>query len=997
MSSDKRTDAMDENESTIDAKPETGWSMDPLPKREATSKSSRSEGIFEFPDIDGFLIEGELGKGAHGQVFKAIDMSLLEPVAIKVLNPIASKESHLRERFEREIKAYHSLKDGHVIQLRTHGRITQGVYKDCPYVIMEFMDGGTFGDWMIRFPAKSKESLQASVKVLVDVCKGLTYLHKQNIVHRDLKPDNILLAELDANAEGQVQPGQIRLSDFGLIANLSDERDLSRTGMGAGTPAYMSPEQFVDSKNITPASDQYAIGVMLYQLLCNRRPWQTSTEEQEPCGVIEAKALSKTPCPPPSSTSSMKIDKQLKEVCLRCLEINPQDRYPNTGSLARNLENWLRGEPIEDERNRLRLWCRRHILHPIKRQPGRSLAGFLSACVFLAMICGALYLLAVKYRELAQGSAEMRAQAFKEPQKAWKELESQTLKFEKEKKKLRDSLDKKDREIHQLREDTNTTFRKRFSNLEIADRLHSNGQNRLALEYLARCTRETRGVGYRVLLEKIIGSQIPQQSAENSNPALINLEDLDRELEKKSDIFNYVDMKAYGMKRIDVIACSDDATRLYTVGSSGLAVGLDLNTGRVVEAELNKFNLGDACVFNVSENSAFLIGENDTVVELPFNEKSREIDLAEVLARPLNGIGGVFWALSNSSGKEARILKSKDFQSVSIADTRTGANEFQVLCVRPTPDGNDKDDELIRKSRRMQSHFERLASDESIGGDSSLFKRFDVAGESDGLFHFDFTFAYGPEFSRDGNVLMVRVSQDTGWIGLIDALDGKNISWIEIESDCDVAFADEMGDSLVAISASRPNAIDFYCAHSGRRYLSHEFVNRPCSLSFSMSGHIVVGHDDGQVSLVGNRHTEYAEVLLPHHEDVASVSLSPAGKLLATIDATGRLRIWDIESESIKWDYFYEGRTFASVSFEGDGSVLASFSEHELIDSEIFFEVLDFYDAVRIDIASGETEELDDSPIQDELRKSSLSAASQDGRLRAHAVGKAILLVGQPR
>lgn len=325
---------------------------------------------FEFPDIDGYVIELQLGEGAHGQVFKAIDMSLQKPVAIKVLNPIASKESHLRERFEREIKAYHSLKDGHVIQLRSHGRITHGAYKNCPYVIMEFMDGGTFGDWMNRMPAKSKEPLRVSVEILVGVCKGLSYIHKQNIVHRDLKPDNILLAELNENAEGQVQPGQVRISDFGLIANLAECRDLSRTGMGAGTPAYMSPEQFVDSKNVTPASDQYAIGVMLYQLLCNRRPWQSSSDEQEPQGMIEAKAISKTPCPPPSS-SARKLDSQLKEVCLRCLEPTPEERYANVDQLRESLKAWLNGDIDPHSRSWIKRTWRTNILHPIKRRPGR--------------------------------------------------------------------------------------------------------------------------------------------------------------------------------------------------------------------------------------------------------------------------------------------------------------------------------------------------------------------------------------------------------------------------------------------------------------------------------------------------------------------------------------------------------------------------------------------------------------------------------------------------
>lgn len=365
-----------QNENLPDSQPRLD-----LPNRNA--EHSKSDfGAFEFPDIDGYVIESKLGEGAHGRVFKAIDMSLRKPVAIKVLNPISSGDEHLRERFDRELKAYHSLKDGHIIQLRSYGRATTGAYKNCPYIIMEFMDGGTLGKWMSRFPATSKASLRSSIEILVEVCKGLEYLHEHNIVHRDLKPDNILLAELAQNPEGQPKAGQVRLCDFGLIANLNEDRDLSRTGMGAGTPAYMSPEQFVDSKHITPASDQYAIGVMLYQLLCTRRPWQSSADEPEPQGVLEAELSSKTPCPPPSSSAG-KVDARLREICLRCLEPNPTERYENVSHLRESLEAWLNDEIDPHTRSWLKRTWRTRVLHPIRRRPGR----FLTAVAALIFMC----------------------------------------------------------------------------------------------------------------------------------------------------------------------------------------------------------------------------------------------------------------------------------------------------------------------------------------------------------------------------------------------------------------------------------------------------------------------------------------------------------------------------------------------------------------------------------------------------------------------------------
>lgn len=347
--------------------------MSELPTNKPFSDGDEDEDNFlEFPNIDGYLVQQQLGQGAYGRVFKAIDTSVSAPVAIKVLNPIASQKKDLRERFDREIKAYYAVRDSRIVQPRNHGVISQGVYRGCPFVVMEYMDGGSFESWLLDHPTGSMSALRVAVQVLIQVCEGLMHLHESEIVHRDLKPANILLAGVAINSDGTRYPKQVRIADFGLAAFLGQSRELSKTGMGAGTPAYMSPEQFVDAKNITPASDQYAIGVMLYQLLCSRRPWQSSAEESEAPGILEVKARSKILPPPPSSSTS-KIDKQLKKVCLRCLEPKPEDRYRDAEELAEDLRKWMRGETIADPGNPIRWFYHRQVAQPIKRNPGRFL------------------------------------------------------------------------------------------------------------------------------------------------------------------------------------------------------------------------------------------------------------------------------------------------------------------------------------------------------------------------------------------------------------------------------------------------------------------------------------------------------------------------------------------------------------------------------------------------------------------------------------------------
>jgi serine/threonine protein kinase len=365
------------------------WSSDALPSLNSPSvKSSRMED-YSYPDIEGYVIQAELGHGGQGRVFKALDLAVREPVAIKVLSPNARWSRVARERFDREIKTYHRLRDGHLIQPRSHGTIVQGEFKDCPYVVMEYMDGGTLEQWMRHEGAHSKEHLRGTIRILVEVCKGLEYLHQHGVIHRDLKPQNVLLAEISNESEGTPFPRQIRLSDFGLVTSLGNAPSLSVTGMGVGTPAYMSPEQFVDAKNITPASDQYSMGVMLYQALCQRRPWQADANIPEERGIIEARAHSKS-IPPDPTQWVRRVDRQLKEICMRCLEPLPPDRYDHVRHLRQSLEAWLEGDIDPHTRSWLKRFWRQRISRPIRRAPSLFLATWIGAILIFTLSLGVL-------------------------------------------------------------------------------------------------------------------------------------------------------------------------------------------------------------------------------------------------------------------------------------------------------------------------------------------------------------------------------------------------------------------------------------------------------------------------------------------------------------------------------------------------------------------------------------------------------------------------------
>ena len=210
----------------------------------------------KIPDIGKYHILELVGEGAMGVVYKARDSVLDRTVAVKVMNDAIARQDELRTRFLREAQAAASLQHPNVVSIYDLGEVDGHLY-----IAMEFVQGA---DLEALMRTHEPLSLQEKLDIVIDILSGLAYAHKRGIVHRDVKPANIRIAE----------DGRAKLMDFG-VAHLTSSK-LTSTGASLGTPVYMSPEQITGGKS-TPATDVFAVGAVLYELLTGCKPFDSQT------------------------------------------------------------------------------------------------------------------------------------------------------------------------------------------------------------------------------------------------------------------------------------------------------------------------------------------------------------------------------------------------------------------------------------------------------------------------------------------------------------------------------------------------------------------------------------------------------------------------------------------------------------------------------------------------------------------------------------------------
>lgn len=285
-----------------------------------------------------YVLLGEIARGSTGVVFRARQVSLNRVVAVKILRDAALLSSPAEERrFRAEAEAAAGLDHPGIVPIYEVGR-----HEGRGYFSMKLIEGGT-----LQFHSGEFREPRNAAALMAKVARAVHHAHQKGILHRDLKPGNILL---DRNGEPLV-------ADFGTARQLGVESGLTYTGQIIGTPHYMAPEQARgENRGLTPASDIYSLGAILYELLAGRRAFDGDTM------LTLLKQVTEQP-PPPLRLA----DRDLENIIMRCMEKAPAARYGSAAALAEDLERWLRGEPVHARPvglpMRIAKWARRRPAH----------------------------------------------------------------------------------------------------------------------------------------------------------------------------------------------------------------------------------------------------------------------------------------------------------------------------------------------------------------------------------------------------------------------------------------------------------------------------------------------------------------------------------------------------------------------------------------------------------------------------------------------------------
>jgi serine/threonine-protein kinase len=267
---------------------------------------------------DRYEMQDAIGRGGMATIYRAVDLRMGRTVAVKILREVYSSDPKFVTRFQREARAASLLQHPNIVQVFDYGQSGESYY-----IVMEFVDGTDLRRYLKR---NGKLSNERAVNIAHDVALGLGAAHKRGIVHRDVKPQNIMLNDEDL----------IKLTDFGIASVYKDagaER-LTTTGMTLGTVQYYAPEQ-AQGEVVTPAADIYALGIVMYEMLTGRPPFDGDTPV-----AVAMKHIQEPPEPP--TTYNPSIAPGLERIIMRCLEKDPRDRFRDGDALAYALENFER-------------------------------------------------------------------------------------------------------------------------------------------------------------------------------------------------------------------------------------------------------------------------------------------------------------------------------------------------------------------------------------------------------------------------------------------------------------------------------------------------------------------------------------------------------------------------------------------------------------------------------------------------------------------------------
>jgi putative methionine-R-sulfoxide reductase with GAF domain len=330
-----------------------------LPPRPSQPPSERA---VKFARVPNYEIVQELGRGGMGVVYKARHLNLNRMVALKMILAGAHAGPNELARFRTEAEAVAHLQHPNIVQVYEYG-----AHEDRPYMALELVEGSLTKS-LAGTPLPARQAAQWSETL----ARAVHYAHQRGVVHRDLKPANVLLS----------RDGVLKITDFGMAKMASGQTTgQTQTGAVLGSPCYMAPEQAEGkTRQIGPATDVYGLGAILYELLTGRPPFQAPTLH-DTLNMVRLRE------PTPPSRLQAKLPRDLETICLRCLQKEPDKRYPSAEALADDLRAFLAGEPIRSRPagpwERMMRWAR--------RRPAEAVVLGAGAMACLGLIAGILW------------------------------------------------------------------------------------------------------------------------------------------------------------------------------------------------------------------------------------------------------------------------------------------------------------------------------------------------------------------------------------------------------------------------------------------------------------------------------------------------------------------------------------------------------------------------------------------------------------------------------
>ncbi len=624
------------------------------------------------PTVPGYQIIGELGRGAMGVVYQALQLRLNRPCALKMILAGAHASAENSVRFLAEAETVAKLQHPNVVQIHN-----VGVAGGLPFLELEYVDGGSLDrrldgtPWQARRAAALVESLAT----------GVAEAHRLGVIHRDLKPANVLLAA----------DGTPKVTDFGLAKSLNLDSGLTQSESILGSPSYMAPEQAAGhSKAVGPLADVYALGAILYELLTGRPPFKAVT-------ILETLEQVKTFEPIPPSRLVPRLPRDVETIALRCLQKDSSKRYASAAALAGDLRRFQAGEPILARRTgpaeRAWRWARRNktvasLLATVAVVLASGLGGMAALWARSEYHANIASASARKAGELAQTEATARAAAQEQGQIATNRAESLAQ---------QDYINRVNRAYREVQDD----------NISLADDLlHGCQVERRGWEWhyvkrLANLDSLTMNIGRRSVEGLAFGPDGSWLVTGSGTPFWMT----DTTAEPKAE----VDMwsSAAGEKRhtlgalkgvLHCLAISTDGTRVAASGGfekprpeSSLTVW-DSATGRELWSKSEPGPVARGVAFS-PDGKSLAIGSGSTKMTTQSTGRVtiRDVESGRELSPPLDVVAGLNKLAFHPDGKRLAVAGDRVVEIWNVASrTKVGVlrgHVRAVYCPAFSPDG----------------------------------------------------------------------------------------------------------------------------------------------------------------------------------------------------------------------------------------------------------------------------------------------------------------------